>query len=444
LLLDLFDEFYARSFRCVTSKPLFTSSGTKLVAIVSALALALAGGGTYIATTMSSNTKAKEAEIAAQESKKDDVVSIGALGRLEPAGEIFKIAPPAVGFSSRIEKLLVKEGEKVKPGQPIAVMDSYQSLLASAKQAEASVFEAQSNLENVRAGAKSGDIGAQRAAIGTEQAQGIQAEAEVRRAQADYQSAGLELEKVKSEAIKLEAELKNSEWEFTKYSELYKNGAISESEWRKRELTFTSKKQEVAQGVKVIAQAEKIQQQRGDVVAQAQAGVQRAIARVAGENQLLGSVSEVRPADIKRSEASLMVAQANFDKAKIELEKAIVKSPIPATVLKIYAKDNESVGTAGIMDLGSTDQMYVVAEVDENSISKISVGNRAIVKSDAFQGELSGKVEQIGAQVRKNAVTSSDPSDKQDVRVVEVKIRLDDSKSVQRLTNLQVKVSIKP
>ena len=172
----------------MTSKPLLTSSGTKLVAIVSALALALAGGGTYIATTMSSNAKSKEAEIAAQESKKEEVMSIGALGRLEPAGEIFKIAPPAVGFSSRIEKLLVKEGDKVKPGQPIAVMDSYQSLLASAKQAEASMFEAQSNLENVRAGAKSGDIGAQRASIGTEQAQGVQAEAEVRRAQADYQS----------------------------------------------------------------------------------------------------------------------------------------------------------------------------------------------------------------------------------------------------------------
>ena len=428
----------------MTSKPLLTSSGTKLVAIVSALALALAGGGTYIATTMSSNAKSKEAETAAQESKKEEVVAIGALGRLEPAGEIFKIAPPAVGFSSRIEKLLVKEGDKVKPGQPIAVMDSYQSLLASAKQAEASMFEAQSNLENVRTGAKSGDIGAKRAAIGTEQAQGIQAEAEVRRAQADYQLAGLELEKVKAAAIKLEAEKENAKWESEKYTELQKKGAVSESELRKRKLAFTSKEQEVAQGLKVIAQAEKLQQQRGDGVLQAQAGVQKAIARVAGEKQLLDSVSEVRPADIKRSEALLMVAQANFDKAKIELEKAIVKSPIAATVLKINAKDNESVGTTGIMDLGLTDQMYVMAEVDENSISKINVGNRAIVKSDAFQGELSGKVERIGAQVRKNAVTSSDPSDKQDVRVVEVKIRLDDSKPVERLTNLQVKVSIQP
>ncbi len=431
----------------MTSKPLLTSSGTKLVAIVSALALALAGGGTYIATTMSSNAKSKEAEIAAQESKKQEVVSIGALGRLEPAGEIFKIAPPAVGFSSRIERLLVKEGDKVKPGQPIAVMDSYQSLLASAKQAEASMFEAQSNLENVLAGAKSGDIGAQRAAIETEKAQEAQAEAEVRRAQADYESAGLELEKVEAAQIKLEAEMKNAEWDFIKYTELYNKsnkGAVSESETRKRELAFTSAKQEAAQGLKVIAQAKKLKQQRGDGVTQAQAGVQKAITRVAGQNQLLGSVSEVRPTDIKRFEALLMVAQANFDKANIELEKAVVKSPIPATVLKIHAKDNESVGTTGIMDLGATEQMYVVAEVDENSISKISIGNRAIIKSDAFPGELSGKVERIGAQVRKNAVTSSDPSDKQDVRVVEVKIRLDDSKPVQRLTNLQVKVAIQP
>ncbi len=401
------------------------------------------GGGFVIANNMMSGPKAPTTETT--EAKKEESASaIGALGRLEPAGEVFKIAPPAGGFSSRIERLLVKEGDKVKPGQPIAVMDSYQSLLASAKQAEAQMIEAQSKLEGVRAGAKTGDIGAQRGAIVTEQADGMRAEGEVRRAVADLQEAEFRLDEVEAGAKRLEAELKKATWDFDKYTQLYKEKAVSEDEWRKRELDFLSRRQDVEQGKKVIAQARQRVQQRSATLAAAQAGVQRAIARVRSEDARLGSVSEVRPTDVKQAEAQVLVAQSNFEKAKIEMEKAIVKSPIPATVLKTYAKDNESVGTNGIMDLGITEQMYVVAEVDENSIGKVSVNDRAIIKSDAFQGEISGKVERIGAQVRKNAVTSSDPSDKQDIRVVEVKIRLDDSKPVKNLTNLQVKVSIQP
>lgn len=428
----------------MSSNPLLNSSGAKLVATVSAIAVVVTGGGFVIANNMMSGPKAQTTETPGQEAKKEEAAAIGALGRLEPAGEIFKIAPPAGGFSSRIERLLVKEGDKVKPGQPIAVMDSYQSLLASAKQAEAQMIEAQSKLEGVRAGAKSGDVGQQRAAINTEQARGMEAEGEARRSFADLQEAEFKLQEVQALIPKLQAELKKAEWDLEKYGQLFKEKAIPEAEWRKKEVDFITRKQEVAQGLKLIGQAEKRVQQRAATLAQAQAAVQRAITRVAGENQRLGSVSEVRPTDVKQAEAQVLVAQSNFEKAKIEMEKAIVKSPIPATVLKTYAKDNESVGSNGIMDLGITEQMYVMAEVDENSISKISTGNRAIIKSDAFQGELSGKVERIGAQVRKNAVTSSDPADKQDVRVVEVKIRLDDSKPVQSLTNLQVKVSIQP
>lgn len=428
----------------MSTNPLLNSSGAKLVATVSAIAVVVTGGGFVIANNMMSGPKAQTTETSGEAKKEESAAAIGALGRLEPAGEVFKIAPPAGGFSSRIERLLVKEGDQVKPGQPIAVMDSYQSLLASAKQAEAQMIEAQSKLEGVRAGAKAGDIGAQRGAIVTEQADGMRAEGEVGRASADLQEAQFKLEEVKAGAQRLEAELKKAAWDFEKYSQLYKEKAVPEAEWRKRELDFLSRQQDVAQGKKVIAQAEKRVQQRMATLAAAQAGVQRAIARVKSEDARLGSVAEVRPTDIKQAEAQVLVAQSNFEKAKIEMEKAIVKSPIPATVLKTYAKDNESVGSNGIMDLGITEQMYVVAEVDENSISKISVNNRAIIKSDAFQGEISGKVERIGAQVRKNAVTSSDPSDKQDVRVVEVKIRLDDSKPVKNLTNLQVKVSIQP
>ena len=423
--------------------PLLNSSGTRMVATVGAIALAVTGVSTWV---MFSSNKPQVAETlsAEGEKKKEDPSAIGALGRLEPAGEVYEIASPSGGFSARIEKMLVKEGDTVKTGQPIAVMDSYSSLLGSAKQAEALMIEANMKLEGVKLGAKSGDINAQKATIGVEQATGLGAEAELRRSVVDLENAELELSKAKAQAIKLVAEVKKAEWDFKAYDELFKKGAISEAEKRSRELTLISKRQELEQGNQTIAQTEKTVKQRKSGVEVAQSSVLRSQAKVAAENQRFSSVSEVRPTDVKQAEAQVVVAQANFEKAKSELERSIVKAPIPGKVLKIHAKENEAVGTSGIMDLGFTDKMFVVAEVDENSISKVKKGDRAIIKSDAFQGEIGGKVELIGAQVRKNGVTSADPSDKQDVRVVEVKILLDDSSSVKNLTNLQVKVSIQP
>ena len=423
--------------------PLLNSSGTRMVATVGAIALAVTGVSTWV---MFSSNKPQVAETpsAEAEKKKEDQAAIGALGRLEPAGEVYEIASPSGGFSSRIEKMFVKEGDTVKPGQPIAMMDSYPSLVASAQQAQAQVIDAQSKLEGVKAGAKSGDIGAQRAAIGVQQAGETQVTEQARQAEIDLGNAELELSKVSSAAKKLKAEFTKAQWDYTKYKELRVGGAISESELLNRELTLNSKKEELEQGKQTIRQAIENVKQRDSSLKSARARIEEFQSRVVVEGQRLGGVVEVRPTDVKQAEAQLIVTQANFEKAKIEMEKAIVKAPIPGKVLKIHAKENEAVGTSGIMELGFTDKMFVVAEVDENSISKVKKGDRAIIKSDAFQGEISGKVELIDAQVRKNGVTSADPSDKQDIRVVEVKILLDDSSIVKNFTNLQVKVSIQP
>jgi HlyD family secretion protein len=122
----------------------------------------------------------------------------------------------------------------------------------------------------------------------------------------------------------------------------------------------------------------------------------------------------------------------------------VVKSPIDGQIIKVHTKDNESVGNNGIMELGRTSQMYAIAEVDENLVARVKVGQKAIVKSDAFVGEITGEVVKIGSKVGKNSITSTDPADKQDSRVVEVKVRLDSSELVRGLTNLQVKVAIRP
>jgi HlyD family secretion protein len=86
----------------------------------------------------------------------------------------------------------------------------------------------------------------------------------------------------------------------------------------------------------------------------------------------------------------------------------------------------------------------VVAEVYESDVARVKVGQKATITSrnGAFTDTLTGQVEEIGWQIFKNNVLDDDPAANADARVVEVKIRLDNSDRVESLTNLQVDVTI--
>ncbi len=136
------------------------------------------------------------------------------------------------------------------------------------------------------------------------------------------------------------------------------------------------------------------------------------------------------------------VGRANLTQAEAELDFSTVRSPIDGQVLALHTNPGGRVGSDGIAELGRTDQMYTVAEVYETDIGKVHVGQRATITSPALHGELLGTVERIGMKIGKRDVLDVDPAASTDARVVEVHIRLDDSRAVAGLTNLQVEVRI--
>ncbi len=142
--------------------------------------------------------------------------------------------------------------------------------------------------------------------------------------------------------------------------------------------------------------------------------------------------------------AKLQVTEAELHHAEADLELARVRAPISGQVLKIHAYAGERVGRDGVAELGKTDEMYAVAEVYENDIVGVRIGQRARVTSSALRDELQGTVEHIGWKIGRMDILDTDPAAKADARVVEVKIRLDDSTRVARLTNMQVDVRILP
>ncbi|HEY3883980.1 MAG TPA: HlyD family efflux transporter periplasmic adaptor subunit, partial [Vicinamibacterales bacterium] len=156
----------------------------------------------------------------------------------------------------------------------------------------------------------------------------------------------------------------------------------------------------------------------------------------------LKSLAEVRPVDVALAQAELNAARERAGAARAEFEQAIIKAPFAGRVVAVDAWPGEEVGSAGILELARVDRMYVVAEVAENDVARVRVGQRATVTGDELDSALTGVVERIGSKVAKKDVLNVDPTALSDARVVETWIRLDDPARAGRFINGEVSVRI--
>ncbi len=147
-----------------------------------------------------------------------------------------------------------------------------------------------------------------------------------------------------------------------------------------------------------------------------------------------------------RDDAQLKVdvAKAEVATAQSALDLDTVRAPVAGQVIAIHARRGERVGPNGIAELAETGQMYGIAEVYETDIGRVKTGQRATLKSPALAEPLAGTVDRIGQKIGKLDVLDTDPIARTDARVVEVRIKLDDSKRAATLSNLQVEVTLEP
>ncbi|MGF1601647.1 MAG: ABC exporter membrane fusion protein [Thermosynechococcaceae cyanobacterium] len=335
--------------------------------------------------------------------------AVTALGRLEPKGDIVKLSAPS-NASNRVDQLLVKEGDSVKVGQVIAVLDSRDRLQASVLEAKRRVQVAQAELARVKAGAKRGELGAQRA--------------EISRLAAQQQGA---IDAQQATISRLEAELQNATAEAGRYQSLYTQGAISASERDAKQLVQRTAEQQLREANAVLG---RLQSTRSPEIDQAKANLDR--------------ITEVRPVDIQVAEANVQQAIAAVKQAQAQLDQAYIKAAQSGTVLAIHTRPGEVVSQDGIVEIGQTRAMYAIAEVYQSDIKHVQSGQSVKVTSDVLPGELEGKVDWIDAKVQRQNIVNSDPSSNIDARVIEVHVQLDPSSSekAEKFTNLQVQAVI--
>ncbi|MEM7714287.1 MAG: ABC exporter membrane fusion protein [Cyanobacteria bacterium P01_A01_bin.68] len=338
-------------------------------------------------------------------------VAITALGRIEPEGKVIQLSAPNSVNGSRVEKLFVNQGSKVKTGQIVALLDGYTRATVNVQQALDQVRVSQAKLAQIQAGAKQGDINAQKATIA--------------RLQSQLQG---EIATGNATTARLQAELDNAQTEYNRYQKLYEQGAVSASIADTRSL-----------------QVKTLQQQVNEAQATLNRSVNTLQDQIREAKAKLDSIKEVRPQDLQLAQAEVQSAKSAVKQAKAEQELSILKSPITGTVLKINTKPGEIVSSEGIMEIGKTNQMYVIAEVYQTDIKKVRLGQKTIISSTALPRKFKGTVTEIGLLVDRQKILNINPGADTDRRIVEVKIRIDeleDNKLIMGLTNLQVDVAI--
>ena len=383
-------------------------------------------------------------QVASAESAEPQAVS--ALGFLRPEDEIIQLSASMTPEGARLGELMVEQGDQVEAGQILAVLDNQERLATALSRAKAQVEIARSRLRQVQAGAKAGEVDALEAQLENLDAE-LQGQIRAQQATIKRLESDLKGNTAAQTAIndRITAELITAEAECQRFEQLYAQGAISASEYDlkclEQDIAYERQVESEVTLTRIISSGQ-------EQIAEAKAQLNRTMSTL-GHQQTetqatLNQVSEVRDVDVALAQAELADAIVGVQQAEADLELAYVRAPRSGQVLKINTRPGEMITNQGIVELGQTQQMYVIAEVYETDIARIAAGQRAMVESEAIPDILRGTVDEIGLQIGKQEVFSTNPTFDIDARVVEVKIRLDseDSQQVAGMTNLRVEAVI--
>ena len=444
--------------------------------------MVISSGGIYMQQAAQQAAQQAQKAQSIATATKSVPTTVTALGKLAPKGEIIKLSAPTSNEGVKIDKLLVEEGTTVKAGQLIAILDSQGRLQAAVNEAKAKVNVARASSIKVKAGAKQGEINAQKATIAklqAEQGTGIEAQkATIAKLQAETATQAevykATIAKVVAEtATQAEAQtgaiaeaqagLANAQAEDERYASLLTEGAVSASNGDSKRLTLQTAQQKVNQAQANLKRIESTGKQQ---LAEAQANLRRI--QTSGQQQIiearanlrkletstqqqikesqftLDKIAEIRPVDVMSAAAEIDSAIASQKRAEENLQQAYIKSPQDGQIYQIYARPGEVVGTNGIADLGKTSQMYGVVEIYQNDVNKVRIGQKVKITSNSLPGELQGKIERVGIQIKRQNTINADPSSNIDDRVVEVHAILNpkSSQMAAKFTNLQIQATI--
>lgn len=273
----------------------------------------------------------------------------------------------AAKLSGRIREITVREGDQVKAGQIIAVLDDEQ-VRSRVDQAESALAQSEARAQWSRQ-----QIAVLRAQLAESQISVTQAriDAEGKVAEAQARVAAAEATLAQSEA-----NLAQARYDAERFSRLAEQGDVSEREGRQYQTTAR------AQAAVVQASRKQVDAARGALLA-SKANLENPAIRT--------SQAAAIQQQITQAESDILATQADSEKARAQLQEAMatrndlnIIAPFDGTVATRSAEPGEVVmaGTA-IITLVDLNQVYLRGFIPEGDIGRVRIGQTARVYLDS-------------------------------------------------------------
>ncbi|WP_159886569.1 HlyD family secretion protein [Paenibacillus puerhi] len=349
-------------------------------------------------------------------------------------------------IGGRLTEVLVKEGDTVKKGQPLARLQSAE-LEAKVAQAKAAVALAQGKLAEAQGATATAQAKKQQAAAGvsaTEQAadqQVAQAEAAVRAAQAkvDALRNGARPEEKQQAEIQVQAAQEVyaiAEQNLGRLQALLDEGLIAQAEVDKAKVSH----QEAKAKLELAEQQRNLVNQgpREEEVRAAEALLEQAQAALglaqAGRAQILVRQGDVAAADaaIRQAQGAIQSASSGEQQAQAAQQEAEtyqsyteLTAPADGVVLAQTAQEGELVGSGfPVFSIQATDAQWAKFYMTEKTLVGLKLNDTVKLKLVATGEEVVGKVTSIAAAPDFAIKKSTQASGEADVRSFGVKVEL--------------------
>jgi HlyD family secretion protein len=376
----------------------------RFILIFLAIAAAFAGG--WLMRAQNPDLRTAEASVVPEDL--EPLRRVIAQGRILPASGIYNVvAAPG----QRIESVFVTENDLVHADKTqLVTLDGEKTLELQTELVDAKAEEAATELDQKILAAENNLTAAINA----------------------IQSAGLRLTEASSELDLSVAEkrIKSATEKINRLVSLKSDPDagkyVSQGEIADQQLILEEARSQIDTG----------KRQQASAIKAAKLGVELAEKTRGSAQRVVESLTKLRGEE-RSAKLSKQIAVDRRDAARIV-------APIDGTVLKLFAKPGDVVGSKPLMQIGDLSEMECVAEVVDRMVGEVKNGQAVTINSPALAQSITGKVVSIGRFVGRSTMPDPSPLALVDRKTVEVRIRINakDNETASRLVNLQVTVEI--
>lgn len=286
-------------------------------------------------------------------------------------------------YSARIEKMYFKDGEAIKKGGLIALLDS-KEIEAQAASLDATIESMQKQKSALEA-----SLSAKESEIALLE-QNIQSVVTIKNEELKIAANNADLAKLRVAQNRLVLDQKTKDFE--RAQKLYGSKAISQESFESAQLAYgsTNKEQEIL-SLQLISAQNALR-----IAKEAAAMAQSRSHELDVSKQALAALQN----SLQAHEKQILSLQAQRTQITAMLDELRITSPIDGFVIQKVANAGEVIGAGGLIaTLSDTSTLYLKIFVDTIENGRIKVGDSAVIFSDAYPNKpIAARVSAVSAK----------------------------------------------